>query len=350
MATKKIDKLTPEQEALLPVYRDKWIKIGLSTEPCDRPACEAAVKLAYEKAGVKPPSRVVWLRSPLAGAIAADMLANDDKPKNKKDFENFIKDEKMCLQGISKATITRAANQIGNACYGSHDANWLAFYDYFHKVCNVTEIDQLEGVFGMAGCGWWWPFEDVAILTERPMAIHQDTRNRLHNPTGPAISYSDGFELYAIHGILVDPDVINKPITINQIEKERNAEVRRILIERYGISKYLIDSKSEVLDKSNNGILYRKRLAGDEDLVMVRVLNTTPEPDGTLTRDEAIAVFGPSAKCVVGDFNAPLSKAPKSARFKEYSIRVPPTVTTAKAAVAWTFGLSENEYDPEFES
>ena len=31
MATKRIDKLTPEQEAQLPVYRDKWINIGLST-------------------------------------------------------------------------------------------------------------------------------------------------------------------------------------------------------------------------------------------------------------------------------------------------------------------------------
>ena len=30
-----LEKLTLEQESLLPIIRDKWIKIGLSTEPCD---------------------------------------------------------------------------------------------------------------------------------------------------------------------------------------------------------------------------------------------------------------------------------------------------------------------------
>jgi len=32
-----IDKLTDEQKALLPVWRDKWIAIGLSCEPLDLP-------------------------------------------------------------------------------------------------------------------------------------------------------------------------------------------------------------------------------------------------------------------------------------------------------------------------
>lgn len=32
----KIDKLTPEQEVLIPSYRDKWQKIAFSPEPIDR--------------------------------------------------------------------------------------------------------------------------------------------------------------------------------------------------------------------------------------------------------------------------------------------------------------------------
>ncbi|MEW5856259.1 MAG: hypothetical protein AB1861_02560 [Cyanobacteriota bacterium] len=35
MSQIKIDKLTP-QEALIPVYRQKWRAIALSTEPIDR--------------------------------------------------------------------------------------------------------------------------------------------------------------------------------------------------------------------------------------------------------------------------------------------------------------------------
>ena len=65
-----ITSLTPEQEAMLAQVRDEWIGHGLSTEPADRPAAEAGVRLAYERAGLTPPSAMVWLDSPMAGAIA----------------------------------------------------------------------------------------------------------------------------------------------------------------------------------------------------------------------------------------------------------------------------------------
>jgi hypothetical protein len=45
--TIRIDKLTPEQEALIPVYRDKWRAIALSTERIDRQKTQAIVKSAY---------------------------------------------------------------------------------------------------------------------------------------------------------------------------------------------------------------------------------------------------------------------------------------------------------------
>ena len=37
---KRVDSLTPEQEARMPEWRDKWIEIGLRTGPADRPAFE----------------------------------------------------------------------------------------------------------------------------------------------------------------------------------------------------------------------------------------------------------------------------------------------------------------------
>lgn len=59
--TTGLDRLTPEQEALLPVVRDEWLAHGLCTEPADRADAEAGVAHAYETAGLAPPSIVVWL-------------------------------------------------------------------------------------------------------------------------------------------------------------------------------------------------------------------------------------------------------------------------------------------------
>lgn len=70
----RIKKLTPEQEALIPVVRDEWIAHGLKTGPADRPEAESGIRQAYEAAGLQPPELVVWADSPMAGAIMAAML------------------------------------------------------------------------------------------------------------------------------------------------------------------------------------------------------------------------------------------------------------------------------------
>lgn len=57
MATKMIEKLTAEQEALMHVYKDKWLKIGLATGPVDFEKAKAAAIKAYKLAGLKPPKR-----------------------------------------------------------------------------------------------------------------------------------------------------------------------------------------------------------------------------------------------------------------------------------------------------
>ncbi len=50
-----IETLTPEQEALMPVYREKWWKIALSTEPIDREKAAETVKAIYAAIGEKEP-------------------------------------------------------------------------------------------------------------------------------------------------------------------------------------------------------------------------------------------------------------------------------------------------------
>lgn len=161
--------------------------------------------------------------------------------------------------------------------------------------------------------------DNAVFACEKPTFFAVDEGGRMHNATGPAIVFSDGFCEYAWHGIVVEPRIINAPetITIQEIENAANAELRRILIERYGQSRYLQDSGAEQIHEDDFGVLFSKEIQGDEPLVMVRVVNSTPEPDGS---------------------------------FKDYFLRVPPYIETARQAVAWTFGVDEEDYMPLVES
>jgi len=150
--------------------------------------------------------------------------------------------------------------------------------------------------------------EDTVYWIAKP-AVHVAPGvqgRRLHNASGPALD-SDIEPLYFWHGVMVPDFVVERPelITVEQIQQERNAEVRRVLLERYTFPRYIQDTGAQNIHKDEFGELYRVELPDDEPIVMVRVLNSTVEEDGSR---------------------------------KPYYLRVPPAIVTARDAVAWTFG------------
>lgn len=54
-----IEKLTPQQTALIPFYQEKWRKIALSTEPIDREKAAQSVRFAYAALGYKEPQIII---------------------------------------------------------------------------------------------------------------------------------------------------------------------------------------------------------------------------------------------------------------------------------------------------
>lgn len=58
-----IEELTPEQEALIPSFRDKWIEIAFSIEPIDRGKVGDAVKRLYKLIKIQEPN-IYFSRSP----------------------------------------------------------------------------------------------------------------------------------------------------------------------------------------------------------------------------------------------------------------------------------------------
>lgn len=204
---------------------------------------------------------------------------------------------------------------------GAECADWLAMADFlvrtaclrpapasFPPLCRLT-----------AAAGMWWAFEHLAVVAERPVAIRLDEQGLVHNADDPAIEYSDGFAVHAWHGQRVASSVVMAPeaIAVDDIDGERREQVRLVLVERFGgWERYLVESGAEVVQQDDCGILWRRPGNVAETILLLEVENATVGRNGTLMRKV---------------------------------LRVPPTMRTARQAMAWTFELDEAGYRPEIE-
>lgn len=169
----------------------------------------------------------------------------------------------------------------------------------------------------------------VVILWEKPThgpyTISVAGRDVLHGEKRPAITYADGWSIYAWRGVTIPREVVLNPdlITAAMIQRERNMEVRRVLMERLGTETYIKAIGAECIHHDKDGLgnprrLWRASESPEEPFVVVEVINSTPEPDGTS---------------------------------RHYFLRVPPTTETCQQAIAWTFGITDPDtYMPVVET
>lgn len=327
MSTKKLSKLTDEQVKSLPTYVDKWVKIGLSTTTIDFDKSVECIKEIYKIGGLTPPKFFIGpVNGPYEGAVVEQILK--DFLTKKVEFKSDTDLNKKVLVELDNR-IKRGVDSkisLSNQVYGFQEY-WLSYYDFFKTECKLEMLDISSYIELSKNCGWWTPLANIAIIQHKPLAIHRDDRNRLHNPTGPSVYYrcnTDGSEsknnVYAVHGVRVKKSVIDKQFSVEDIDSEQNVEIRRVMIDVYGADKYILDSKATLVHQDDFGTLYSKPLNGDEPLMMVKVVNSTEEPDGT---------------------------------FKDYWLRVDPKayggIKTAHAAVASTWRNKSDKNKMKFD-
>jgi hypothetical protein len=195
-------------------------------------------------------------------------------------------------------TLSQLASQLRsqlNGLAGSWLCGWNVYYDFCARI-GVTYTQQQEALLRLwtvqsQQCHWWFPYEGTVLASDRPRVLTVDSSGRLHNERGPALEYSDGYALYAWHGLRVERELIMEPIAIEQITVASNAELRRVMIERYGWRRYVIDSGAQVIDHVpdthelpglRGARLLRMELPGEpEPIIYLDMINSTPEPDGT---------------------------------------------------------------------
>lgn len=262
--SKKIQALTSEDYHLTNKVAKEWVAIGVATGPANREVSEAAINEAYTIAGLRRPSRIEWFRSPNEAIFRLNALF----PSKKDSF-------------------------LSECCFGLHDAHWLGYSQFFIEWNKVTmrDIPGTKSLITLAKeIGWWWPYDDVCIVTERPVAIHRDEAGRLHAEDNMAIEYSDGWGVYSWHGyrianhlswIITDKARLNPTV----IEEQKNAELRRVMLEIYGFSKYLEERKATLISEDIDGAGNPRRLyqisIASENIRVIELLNSSLEPDGT---------------------------------------------------------------------
>jgi hypothetical protein len=229
--------------------------------------------------------------------------------------------------GIARASMISRVRPESRFLTGHWGVAHQARSSFYRDVCGLelpSEVWEREQAYAAAqtAVGWWWPHRGFVMVCDRPRVLHVQENDptdpgnaRLHCEDGPALVWADGWSLYYLRGVRVTRQIVLEPETLTaaQITRERNAEVRRIMMDRYGTEKYLREAMARQVHTDDFGTLWRLHHVGGEPMQLVQVVNSTPEPDGT---------------------------------YRDYFLRVPPDMRTAREAVAWTFQLPSDTYRP----
>ena len=176
----------------------------------------------------------------------------------------------------------------------------------------------MRGLWKIAkSAGWIVPHEQVCWISERPTHIKTDTRGRLHCADGPALRYPDGWCAYVWKGVQLPAWMIEHPewITPKRIGGTFNPVLRNSMIEIMTPERFIRSGAVTRASEDETGILWHKswnfRGVTIGSWSAVEVVDGTPQADGT---------------------------------HKHYFLRVPERMRTAREAVAWTYGLSPEQY------
>jgi len=292
MSQTKVKKLTPEQAALIPVYREKWRAIALSTGPINRSQAAETVKSAYSAIGLKAPE-IIFVDRPYE---AADLiLSRFDNPSSelRSQFETKLRSQlEKQLRGYLGSQLeselqnqlqtqrsarlytqlqtqlweaqrehlvreiasklppqqssdpwTREINwqplgkQVNNCIQPEVWAAYGSLLDFCISVLNLPHSYARKWIVFQSivrDCGWIYPYDKVCIVCSKPIALSADSNHRLHAEGKPAVQFADGIAIYAYHGVIL-PEWYGRlhphQWQSKWVLKEQNAEVRRALIQ-----------------------------------------------------------------------------------------------------------------------
>ena len=324
--------MTPEQEKLIPVYQEKWMKIVRSTERVDRDRAEKNIKAAYELMGEKEPE-VIFCDSPYAALDVVDWYDKEsslmgttmglppqcfysDPLRMNPHFDSgaitiitnliYMRLEEMVVEDWKKGSSWKAGPLFDYGYDYSLDPSFCGQGIDCDFALSVLEVDcdikyklYFNSLVNLGG--WIFAQQKACIVCDRPTKMCLDDEQRPHAEGFPAIQFSDGFSVYAYHGVKI-PEKYGK-IHPQQWQsqwllEEKNAELRRVLILGIGYERISQELQATILDKWREYTLLR--IDSDVDIEPMNMLKMTCASTGYI-----------------------------------HCLRVPPDVQNAREAIRW---------------
>ena len=240
MSEKQIAKLTSEQEALIPVYRDKWKNIALSTERIDRDKAAEAVNLLYYLICKQKP-KITFYESPYQ---ALNQSYIEEWVEHRGDLEEYLRHqlqnqiesslshtiwEELYLKtqnevdfiwrlnlplqlekdiGINKVELVE---EYSNSFDLHFWYGYCCWFDYCFSVLNCSYTPRFWQAFQgiLSNCGLIFCTDTEVLICNRPTQLHLDNRNLLHAEGSPAMQFADGYSVYVYHGITLPENTEN---------------------------------------------------------------------------------------------------------------------------------------------
>ncbi|MDM9382370.1 hypothetical protein QUB80_16825 [Chlorogloeopsis sp. ULAP01] len=367
-----LDKLTPEQETLILFYREKWRKIALSTERINQQQATKAVKEIYKLCNLDEPEvsfcespyeamnktlpkleRLIiqplnWNFLQLRLGISKFFSAQKENQidnlalRHPSDIHThiqttlyfqFISQMKYISQQLQidladgielqiDTNLTELYRQLTEELEEKYDSNFIpaasfcsycSWLDFWTSALNYKGDQKLLPIFQLVAqsCGWIFPYQRVAVVCDRPTKISFDEQNRLHAEGEPAIQFADGYSLYAHHGVTL-PEKYGKlhphQWQPSWLLTEKNAELRRVLIQGIGYARIIQQLQAVELDSYQEYTLLK--IEKEIDFEPIYLLKMTCPSTGFI-----------------------------------HVLRVPPDVKSAREAIVWVnWGIAPEEF------
>lgn len=168
---------------------------------------------------------------------------------------NYLDNIALIIKQIKKLKINNPGNFLGWS-FGNHEGSWICEYLFKYKNLDDNSLAYIKNWETLNNeAGWWIAFENIVLVSKKPVEININDDIQIHSTTKKAIQFQDGWGLYSVFGVLI-PDQWGET-TVNNWKSEwlietKNTEHRMALLKVLGYNKVMNDLGSRIIHKQED--------------------------------------------------------------------------------------------------